>query len=501
MKLKSYLPNLATQLSEFELWVTPSLGEVRDSLQFKACIADLREGFGVLDSVTDNFRDMVSCSPGNITNYFLTHSEEPDYAGALTKVIKVLLLSTGKTDNNLKCQYPLFLRNNLGMDSFPLVKQGEVIYTRIPRVLDMESIVKRFSSLRKTPNILAPLLKSYFHLILRDEGYIRQLYALGSSYKRLCLESYGVDLLYSLAAFQLRGSVTVQLGHLPEEILRRYMKDWGLKPEYDFNVRDIELGVLLGDTTIDKKLKKRKYDFIIPYKSRKEGPKLFVQSQYYAGDSGSVSHKVVDQTDTTRETTLKKYPQAVFIEYLDGAGYYSSLYGDLRKMLEKSLTKNFIQIRTAPLKFRRELQEISFLTPMEIEHIILKGIANKNEVLVCLENDGYAKEEIEKCIQVSLEEGIIGEQDEALYIIDERRDLVIRYSLLDCIANYGKPIPAGELNGLLCVPGYDIYWGLNQVQLLEVFYNEFPNLEEKISALQMASHLQWLLDEKIIMTK
>lgn len=44
----------------------------------------------------------------------------------------------------------------------------------------------------------------------------------------------------------------------------------------------------------------RKYDFIIPYQSRESGLKIFIQSQFYAGDSGSVSHKVVDQTDSSR---------------------------------------------------------------------------------------------------------------------------------------------------------------------------------------------------------
>lgn len=60
----------------------------------------------------------------------------------------------------------------------------------------------------------------------------------------------------------------------------------------------------------------------------------------------------------TRTATLKKYPDAVFLEYLDGAGYFASLNGDLRKMLAKPTTKDFMQIRTAPIKLRRELQKV-----------------------------------------------------------------------------------------------------------------------------------------------
>lgn len=109
----------------------------------------------------------------------------------------------------------------------------------------------------------------------------------------------------------------------------------------------------------------------MPYRSRDDGAKIFIQSQFYAGDSGSVSHKVVDQTDSSREVTIKKFPQAVFIEYLDGAGYFSALNGDLQRMLAKPTTKNFIQINSAPLKLRRELQGIDFITTLEIEHAII----------------------------------------------------------------------------------------------------------------------------------
>lgn len=118
------------------------------------------------------------------------------------------------------------------------------------------------------------------------------------------------------------------------------MDDWGLKAGIDYNEQDVEIGDLLDGMPADDKVKKRKYDFIVPHQSRRDGAKVFVQSQFYAGDSGSVSHKVVDQTDSSRTVTLRKFPQAVFIEYLDGAGYYSSLNGDLRKMLSKPTTKD-----------------------------------------------------------------------------------------------------------------------------------------------------------------
>lgn len=74
-----------------------------------------------------------------------------------------------------------------------------------------------------------------------------------------------------------------------------------------------------------KKKKTRAYDFIIPYIKLIIGnlnPNYSFNS-IYAGDSGSVSHKVVDQTQSSRTFTLTKYPTARFVEYLDGAGYYA----------------------------------------------------------------------------------------------------------------------------------------------------------------------------------
>ena len=113
-------------------------------------------------------------------------------------------------------------------------------------------------------------------------------------------------LISSIVIFQSRGSITATQGHIPETILRKYMTDWGLNAGTDFNTQDVEVGEILGDLPVDNKIKKRKYDFIVPFQSRRLGAKVFIQSQFYAGDSGSVSHKVVDQTDSTREVIFQE---------------------------------------------------------------------------------------------------------------------------------------------------------------------------------------------------
>ena len=56
---------------------------------------------------------------------------------------------------------------------------------------------------------------------------------------------------------------------------------------------------------------------------------------------------------------------------MDGAGFFASLNGDLKSLLDMADTGSFIQIRSTPLRLRRELQRAGFLTPIEIEHAIL----------------------------------------------------------------------------------------------------------------------------------
>ena len=82
--------------------------------------------------------------------------------------------------------------------------------------------------------------ESYFHLIISDEGYAKQLWSLGNAY--VCQKKKGCEreLISSMTIFQSRGSITATQGHIPETILREYMKEWGLKENEDFNTSDVE---------------------------------------------------------------------------------------------------------------------------------------------------------------------------------------------------------------------------------------------------------------------
>ena len=499
MKLKAHRYTEQERLTEFDLWITPSLGDIRDTIEFQNVLSDLQDGFCDLSIYTDGFSSAETCSAYHIAKAVISKiGEMSEIERHMTHLFNAILLATGKSDNNLKCQYPIVLHRLFSSDEIAVVKNGKLAKVRIPRDFSMEKVVKHFSSLAAWPELLAPLLKSYLDLLLSDDGYVMQLYSLGISYRHLAEQGQDANLLSSIAIFQARGSLTAKAGHEPEKILRSYMADWGMVADKDFNTDDIDVYELLN-LTKGKNVKARKYDFIVPYRSRHPGKKLFVQSQFYAGDSGSVSHKVVDQTDASRRQTLQKYPQAVFIEYLDGAGYFSSLNGDLKKMLAKRTTKGFMQIRTAPLKFRRELQEIDFLTPLEIEHALLKGYNSEDAITGYLTSQGYDQEEISRSLEACRVNGIVSFENASYVIKQERRDIAVKYSLLDCIANFGHVINRLREKGVLCVPGYAAEWGMNQEALLESFTREFPLVT--LTTKELLKKIQWLIDREFVILK
>lgn len=506
MKLHNYTETLDEKMSEFDIWVTPSLGEIRDMPQFQENLDNMKFGFQTMAAITNNFRELQSCSSSrlaeNIVEYISGRKQE-EQEKILNSICNVLLLVTGKTDNNLKCQYPLLLRNTYDILTYPQKNaSGEWIEKNLPRTLQFDAVTKIILQLSEKVDVQEKFLESYIHLILSDEQYSEQLWCLGNAFCTQCELGNESSLLSPMVIFQSRGSITATQGHIPENILRSYMDDWGMTAGSDYNMQDVEIGEILEGLEVNPQLKKRKYDFIIPYQSRESGSKIFVQSQFYAGDSGSVSHKVVDQTDSSREVTLKKYPQAVFIEYLDGAGYFSSLNGDLRKMLAKPTTKDFIQINSAPLKLRRELQEIKFLTILEIEHSILLTGGRQEDVIKFLKKDGYTIEEIELVLGNAKRNNIILEEKENLLLTEERETIVRKYCLLDIIANYGEPIPSDKRTGFLIVPGYATIWGMPQANVIKKALEVAPMLKKLWKTpTDPFEDLQWLLEKGFVKSR
>ena len=147
------------------------------------------------------------------------------------------------------------------------------------------------------------LLEQFVSFLLLGEGAVRQFWSLGYSdcHLKQFKQGYERDLLSPIVVFKVRGSVSASGGHKPESMLRDHLTEWGLDPGVDFNRDDI---VVDGGARKATNEKTRAFDFVLPYRSPGWFPewqrRVFVQSQFYAGDSGSVSHKNVDQTATSR---------------------------------------------------------------------------------------------------------------------------------------------------------------------------------------------------------
>jgi hypothetical protein len=520
MKLPKPELDTTIKLREFDVWITPSLGEIKDTGQFKTELADIAQTFELMGEATGNFADPTHCDPNAITDKFIKHTETlafSEAASTLTRFASVLFLVTGKSDNNAKCQLPLFLRDQVKLTTFPAVqksrgrKNPSVTTTGvIPRVLTAERYMETVAALKDAPRQQTVYLNHYVAFLLNDPAYVSQLWSIGHSY--FALKPFGKekDFLSPLVAFKVRGSVAATGGHDPEVLLRDRLIEWGLKTDVDYNPSDVTLAAIkriLGITdprptnaTVAKKAKSRAYDFVLPFRTPGTFRRVCVQSQFYAGDSGSVSHKNVDQTAMSRTALRAVVPDAVLVEYVDGAGYFSSLNGDLEKLLEMDGTE-FCQIRSTPIRLRRELQHAGFLMPLELQQATFRAPdPTRRNVAKVLAGEGYAKAEITRCLMDSLERGLVDENERKLSVPATERDKVRRYLLLDVAAIAGKP-PASEtepLTGALMVPGYGPFHGIKLDELVKAAKRAAPGLANDIGDSEtLMADLRWLTEQKI----
>jgi hypothetical protein len=189
--------------------------------------------------------------------------------------------------------------------------------------------------------------------------------------------------------------------------------------------------------------------------------KILIQSQFYAGDSGSVSHKNIDQTRNARTYTKSIVEDVLFVEFLDGAGYYSSLNGDLKKLLQMNDTLDFFQLRTAAIKLRRILQNIGFLTPLEVIHTIACCMGKQKETVSSLKEQGYSETEITSAIDKSVKNGLVSLNGNNYEIATSYREVARRYFLLDCIAENGIEFDHSKvITGAILIPGYSWTFGI-----------------------------------------
>ncbi len=485
MKLPIPERSVARDLAEFDVWITPSLGEIRDTDRFQEELDKVASIFDALSDATDDFSDIAHCSPdaiaATITSRIESLSDEQSVE-TLHSLASVLFLVTGKSDNNAKCQLPLHLRDVAKWTSFPIVrrrkgKQPTVSSGPIPRELKSDKYMKVVAALQHQSEMQQKLLREFVSFVLSDTNYVSQLWSIGYSYATLKVLSREKHLLTPLVVFQVRGSVSASGGHGPEELLRSTLSEWGLRANAGYNTTDIIVGGN-GSNSGSNRSKTRAYDFVLPYQVDGWEPKVLVQCQFYAGDSGSVSHKNVDQTTSSRLAVSAAIHSPKFVEYVDGAGYFSSLNGDLKSILSMHDTQSFFQIRTACIRLRRELQEVGFLTPLEVEHAILRRGGNRTEVAHLLLEEGYAADEIDRAIDDAISHGILTNADKEIGIVPDRLDTVREHFLLDVAAIEGEELAREDIRGSFLIPGYGPFYGLKLDALVEQAAATAPQLAE-----------------------
>lgn len=500
MKLPIPGNDLQRDLGEFDIWITPSLGEITDTDKFKEELARVKRIFEELGQATNNFQDERHCKPEAIARTFAKIAEgkgESDRAELFKSLASTLYLVTGKSDNNSKCQFPLFLRDVSQWDTLPTVSrrvnkktgvETKSLSTKaLPRTIESDVYMDLIAAIDNGATE-SRLLEQFISFILMGDDAVRQFWSLGYSYYALKQfgQGYERNLLSPIVIFKVRGSVSASGGHKPENILREYLTDLGLIPGEDFNLYDV-----IVDGGQGKDVKTRAYDFVLPYKTSGWAPewnnRIMMQSQFYAGDSGSVSHKNVDQTKTSRDRVLNKFKDTRFVEYVDGAGYFSSLNSDLRKILAMGTTRSFIQIRSAPIRLRRELQAIGFVTPLEIEHAIIQSSGDESDIGNALVSQGYGKNEVRRAIDHAAGHGIISKIGSKLSLLNNRREIVRQHLLLDVISIHGAELKPGTATsaGSVLIPGHGAFYGLKMDELVNLAINNAGSLREDIAQSQV----------------
>ncbi len=525
MKLPSETKDLNSWRAEFDIWITPALGEIQDNERFQQEMESIVDIFETIGAATNNFAKLEDCHPGAIAATFATITAgktEAEVKAKFQALAATLFLVTGKSDNNTKCQFPLYLRDVARWQQLPRMKRNRksatIVYQDIPRVLKATNYMEIVASFASEPVQQSRLLQQFISFVLNDESCISQLWAIGHSYFTLKTIQKERDLLTPLVVFQVRGSVSASGGHHPEERLRQRLAEWGLQRELDYNIKDVVLkaeqktglsveaveAVEAVEETKAARTKTRAYDFVIPFKTPGWTQRIFIQCQFYAGDSGSVSHKNVDQTDISRAYIRSLVPDALFVEYVDGAGYFSALNGDLKTLIAKETTQSFFQVRSAAIRLRREIQQVGFLVPLELEHGILRSNGTITDVRRLLIEDGYSKEEIQRCLEDCTKRNLVTvEDDDKISITAARRPVARRYFLLDVVARCGEAPgnSRNRLTGSLMVPGYGPFYGIKLPLLVSEALSFAPSLREDWSNPEViAGDISWLCDEGLAMS-
>lgn len=235
MKLPIPARDLQRDLKEFDIWITPSLGEITDTDKFREELGRVTRIFEELGQATSNFQDERHCAPGAIAQTFAQLANgrsEAERAELFKSLASTLFLVTGKSDNNSKCQFPLFLRDVARWGTLPSVtrRRGRVVVEQspLPRTIKSDDFMDLVAAIENSAD-KSRLLEQFVSFLLMGEDAVRQFWSLGFSYYALKQfgRGYERNLLSPIVIFKVRGSVSASGGHKPEAILRGYLESWG----------------------------------------------------------------------------------------------------------------------------------------------------------------------------------------------------------------------------------------------------------------------------------
>jgi hypothetical protein len=126
------------------------------------------------------------------------------------------------------------------------------------------------------------------------------------------------ELLDTLARYKEKGSYSGQSENNPETVIKTLLS----KLHISFQKGDLK------DLVKNAQATKRTMDFIIPNKT---DPKIIIESSYLQTTSSGQGDKSKTEI-AIRDLIKKHYPQAVFIGFIDGIGWYVRK-GDLSRMV------------------------------------------------------------------------------------------------------------------------------------------------------------------------
>lgn len=515
------------KIEEFSEWLTPTLQDIRQTEKFSQECENIAKVVTQLAkqvnfSQPEDYSDLSLLSKKILSS--LIEIAPTDDLKTLENFIEieldtffnVLFIVTAQTDNNIKNHVALALKEEHEIISFPerkLTKKNCYFELKpLKNVLKSYEISKKLTKLISSlyfstlypvlintngidlNKYLIELFETYIRLLLTDHQSFLQFF----KFCEIFINQYDINpseanlFITPLVIFKIRGSITASIGHYPEIFLREQLQLIGLKPNHDFNITDVK--ILNKSENNDKT---RAYDFILPYNVPGWDWSLFIQSQYYAGDSGSVSHKVIDQTISSRNLTKTKFPDAKFIEYLDGAGYLGALKGDLKHMLSLPDTHSFFQMTSIFVRLRREFQNIGYLTPIELEHAILRtenGLYSQvNRILLA---ESYSNDEIERCINFCLQHELLKLDSDKFILHDDRLQIARRLFMIDLIAIHGNTIRFIDKQQVVCIPGYGSSYGMLEKDLTSKLTNSIKYLPVDIPT--YIEDRDWLHSKKCI---